>query len=44
MTWSLMPNGTVIARAKTRSVLDWARILKAPPAKKLRIDGMNPWR
>lgn len=32
--WRLMPDGTAIVRAKTKSVLDLASMLKAPPGKK----------
>ena len=44
LTWNVMPDGTAIDRAKTKSVLDLAGMLKAPPGKKVRIEDMNPWR
>ena len=44
LTWSLMPDGTAIVRAKTKSVLDLAGMLKAPPGKQVSIEDMNPWR
>jgi AbrB family looped-hinge helix DNA binding protein len=44
LTWNLMPDGTAIVRAKTKSVLDQAGMLKAPPGKKASIEDMNPWR
>lgn len=44
LTWNLMPDGAVIVRAKTKSVLDLAGMLKAPPGKKVSIEEMNPWR
>lgn len=44
LTWSLMPDGAVIVRAKTKSVLDLAGMLKAPPGKNVSIEDMNPWR
>ena len=44
LTWNMMPDGAVIVRAKTKSVLDLAGMLKAPPGKKVSIEDMNPWR
>jgi antitoxin PrlF len=44
LVWSAMPDGTVIVRAKTKSVLDMAGMLKAPKGKRVRVDAMNPWR
>ncbi len=44
LTWSLMPDGSAIVRAKTKSLLDLAGVLKAPPGKKVSIEDMNPWR
>ena len=42
--WHLMPDGTVIVRAKTQSLLDLVGTLKAPKGKKVRIEEMNAWR
>ena len=44
--WTLMPDGTIIVRAKSRSILDLAGMLKAPKgtSKTVRIEDMNPWR
>lgn len=39
-----MPDGSVIVRAKTKSVLDMAGKLKAPKGKRVSIADMNPWR
>lgn len=44
LRWHLMPDGTLIMRAKTRSLLDLAGTLKAPKGKKVSIEDMNPWR
>jgi antitoxin PrlF len=44
LVWSAMPDGTVIVRAKTKSILDMAGMLEAPKGKRVRIDAMNPWR
>jgi antitoxin PrlF len=44
LVWSAMPDGTIIVRAKTKSILDMAGMLKAPKSKHVTIDDMNPWR
>jgi hypothetical protein len=44
LVWSAMPDGTIIVRAKTRSILDMAGMLEAPKGKHLSLDDMNPWR
>lgn len=44
LVWSAMPDGTIIVRAKTKSILDMAGMLKAPKGKHVGIDDMNPWR
>jgi len=44
LVWSAMPDGTIIVRAKTRSIIDLASMLKAPKGKHVSIDEMNPWR
>ena len=44
LQWNLMPDGTVIVRAKTKSILDLAGMLKAPKGKKVLIEDMNAWR
>jgi antitoxin PrlF len=44
LVWSAMPDGTVIVRAKTKSILDMAGMLEAPKGKRVRLDAMNPWR
>jgi AbrB family looped-hinge helix DNA binding protein len=44
LVWSVMPDGTIIVRAKTRSVLELAGLLKAPKGKRVAIEDMNPWR
>ena len=42
LVWSPMPDGTVIVRAKTKSILEMAGSLKV--AKKVSLADMNPWR
>jgi antitoxin PrlF len=44
LVWSIMPDGTAIVRAKSKSILDLAGMLKRPKRKPVRIDDMNPWR
>jgi AbrB family looped-hinge helix DNA binding protein len=44
LVWSVMPDGTIIVRAKSKSVLDMAGMLKAPKGKRVSVENMNPWR
>ena len=44
LVWSAMPDGTVIVRAKSRSVMDLAGMLKAPEGQHVRVEDMNPLR
>ena len=44
LVWHVMPDGSIIVRAKTKSVLDLAGILKAPKGKRVAIQDMNAWR
>ena len=44
LQWNLMPDGTITVRAKTKSILELAGMLKAPKGKNVRIDDMNAWR
>ena len=44
LQWNFMPDGTITVRAKTKSILDLAGMLKAPKGKKVQIEDMNPWR
>ncbi len=47
LLWNLMPDGTIIVRAKNKSILELAGMLKAPKAlkgKKISIESMNAWR
>jgi antitoxin PrlF len=44
LVWSVTPDGTIIVRAKTKSILDMAGMLKAPKGKRVSIEDMNPWR
>jgi AbrB family looped-hinge helix DNA binding protein len=44
LVWSVMPDGTIVVRAKTKSILDLAGMLEAPEGKHVSIEDMNPWR
>jgi antitoxin PrlF len=44
LVWSAMSDGAVIVRAKTKSILDMAGMLKAPNGKHVGVDDINPWR
>jgi AbrB family looped-hinge helix DNA binding protein len=44
LVWSVMPDGTIIVRAKTKSILDMAGMLEAPKGKRVSVEEMNPWR
>ena len=44
LVWSVMPDGTIIVRAKAKSVLDMAGMLKVAKGKHVAVDSMNPWR
>jgi AbrB family looped-hinge helix DNA binding protein len=44
LVWSVMPDGTVIVRAKTKSIRDLAGLLQAPEGRRVAIEDMNPWR
>jgi AbrB family looped-hinge helix DNA binding protein len=44
LVWHVLPDGSVIVRAKTRSILDLAGTLKAPKGKRVALEDMNAWR
>ncbi len=44
LVWSVMPDGTAIVRAKTKSILDLAGMLKVAKRKSVSVEAMNPWR
>ena len=41
LIWAVMPDGTVIVRAKNKSILDLAGVLKAPKGKRVPIEDMG---
>lgn len=44
LVWTVTPDGTIVVRAKTKSILDMAGALKAPKGKHVAIEDMNAWR
>ena len=44
LVWHVMPDGSLMVRAKTLSVLDLAGSLKSPKGKRVSIEDMNAWR
>jgi antitoxin PrlF len=40
----LMPDSTIIVRAKTKSIVDMAGALRAPKGKHVRVAAINAWR
>ena len=44
LVWHVQPDGSVIVRAKTKSILDLAGKLKAPKGRRVALEDMNAWR
>jgi antitoxin PrlF len=44
LVWHVLPDGSIIVRAKTKSILALAGALKAPKGKRVAIADMNAWR
>jgi antitoxin PrlF len=44
LVWHVMPDGAIVVRAKTKSILDLAGMLKAPKWKHVAVEDMNAWR
>ncbi len=44
LVWHVLPDGGLIVRAKTKSILDLAGKLKAPKGRRVAVDDMNAWR
>jgi AbrB family looped-hinge helix DNA binding protein len=42
--FTLLPDGTVILRAKRRSILDLHGMLHQPDRQAIPLDKMNPWK
>lgn len=44
LVWHVLPDGGIIVRAKTRSILKLAGVLKAPKNRRVKVEEMNAWR
>mgnify|MGYP001009068614 CR=1 FL=1 len=44
LIWSVTPDGTIIVRPKTKSILDMAGMLKAPKGRRVAVENVNAWR
>ena len=44
LVWHVLPDGRLIVRAKTHSLIDLAGSLKSDKRKPVPIEDMNPWR
>lgn len=44
LVWHVLPDGGLIVRAKTKSILELAGKLKAPKGKHVVVEDMNAWR
>lgn len=44
LVWHVLPDGGLIVRAKTKSILDLAGKLKAPKGRQVAVEDMNAWR
>lgn len=44
LVWHVMPDGSIIVRAKSASILKLAGLLKAPKGKRSSVEDMNAWR
>jgi AbrB family looped-hinge helix DNA binding protein len=44
LNWSVTPDGVLIVRAKTQSIVSLAGSLKTQDGKKISIQDMNPWK
>jgi AbrB family looped-hinge helix DNA binding protein len=44
LVWHVLPDGTILVRAKSRSIMDLAGSLKAPAGRHVRIEQMNAWK
>ena len=44
LVWHVLPNGTLIVRAKTHSILSLQGMLKSPKDGPVPVEDMNAWR
>lgn len=44
LVWHVLPDGGILVRAKTKSILDLAGTLTAPENTHVEVEAMNAWR
>ncbi len=44
LVWHVLPDGGLIVRAKSKSILDLAGTLKPPKGRRVAVEDMNAWR
>jgi bifunctional DNA-binding transcriptional regulator/antitoxin component of YhaV-PrlF toxin-antitoxin module len=44
LVWHVLPNGSMLVRAKTKSLLELAGSLTSPDGKVVPVEDMNAWR
>lgn len=44
LVWHVMPDGSIIVRAKTKSLLELVGAVKARKGKRVPVEAMNVWR
>ncbi len=44
LVWHVMPDGSIVVRAKTKSILAMAGAVKVRKGKRVPIEAMNAWR
>jgi AbrB family looped-hinge helix DNA binding protein len=44
LSWHIVPDGTLIVRAKTNSIQSLEGSIKLPKGKQISIQEMNPWK
>jgi antitoxin PrlF len=44
LVWHVMPDGSIVVRAKTKSLLDLAGSVKPARKRKVAVEDMNAWR
>ena len=44
LVWHVMPDGSVLVRAKAKSILDMAGSVRPSKGKRVAVEAMNAWR
>ena len=44
LVWHVMPDGRILVRAKTKSILDMAGVVKPAEGTHVPVEAMNAWR